>query len=488
MGIMLVVFTPMPYVDASASWGFRYRWQRVMVGAAGMLAEFALGAVAVMVWAWSAPGALHAIAYNTIFITTVTTILFNINPLLRFDGYYILTDLLNLPNLYQRAREQLRLVTETALFGLEPSLALDRSPLGKWLLWYGLLSLLYWGVVITSIILFVADQYLDLGIMMALFMVVTALVLPLFRLVGFLLFSPRLVWHRGRAILVSLLLLSTVGGLLAGIPVPERIRAPGVLEAIHFRELNSEVSGLVVELLAKPGDTVTAHQPLVRMEMPELELEWQAAEQQKVQVLAQIRQAEHALVADLAPLRDQLQAVEEALQALQRKRASLSVSAPIAGLWSAPEIESALGRWMARGSSLGNIIDPQGFRFVAVLPQVATHLFDSVPEEGEIRLHGQENINLLASHIRIVPFQHGILPSPALGWAGGGEIDVEANNPIQAIEPFFLLYALLTPEPPAELRLLHGRSGTLRVTLGSRPLLWQWERSLRQFFQQKYRL
>ncbi|MBF0460793.1 MAG: hypothetical protein HQL87_05295 [Magnetococcales bacterium] len=488
MGVMLVVFTPMPYVDASASWGFRRRWQRMLVGAAGMLAEFALGSLAVLVWAWSAPGSIHAIAYNVMFVATISTVLFNINPLLRFDGYYILTDLLDVPNLYQRAREQLRAQAEWWLFGLEPPRSMHAPLEGRLLALYGLFSLLYWGVVISGIILFMADQYLDLGLLLALFLLVSSIVIPLGKLLHFLVFSPRLEWHRGRAILVVLVLGGVLYGVLGVLPMPDRIRAPGVVEALPFRELNSPVSGFLVELLVRPGTAVVANQPLVHLDMPDLDLEIRSAELQKEQIVAQIRQAENSMVADLAPLREQLQAVESSLADLQRKRASLEVIAPIAGLWSAPDLDGSIGKWIPRGTSLGTIVDPTAYRFVAVLPQVATHLFGRVLGVAEVRLTGQEDHVLTTEDVRVVPFQHGTLPSPALGWAGGGDIAVEPNNPTVASEPFFLLHARFEDTVAHPVRLLHGRSGTLRMDLGYLPLLWQWERGLRQFLQQKYRL
>jgi putative peptide zinc metalloprotease protein len=100
LGVMFLIFSPLPYMDATAAWAFRSKWRRVLVGAAGMIAELFAAAVAVFVWASTGPGILHSLAYNTIFVASLSTILFNINPLLRFDGYYILSDLLDIPNLH----------------------------------------------------------------------------------------------------------------------------------------------------------------------------------------------------------------------------------------------------------------------------------------------------------------------------------------------------------------------------------------------------
>src|SRR6266542_3390022 len=98
MGVMLMIFTPVPYVDVSSSWAFRSRRRRLLVGAAGMMVELFFAALLAFVWAYSGQGALHSLAYNMMFVASVSTILFNANPLLRFDGYYMLSDLVEIPN------------------------------------------------------------------------------------------------------------------------------------------------------------------------------------------------------------------------------------------------------------------------------------------------------------------------------------------------------------------------------------------------------
>ena len=101
MGVMLMIFTPVPYMDATSSWGFRSRWRRMLVGAAGMIVELFIAAIAAVVWAYTAPGTVHNLMYNIMFVASVSTLIFNINPLLRYDGYYMLSDFLEIPNLYQ---------------------------------------------------------------------------------------------------------------------------------------------------------------------------------------------------------------------------------------------------------------------------------------------------------------------------------------------------------------------------------------------------
>ncbi|MHC4125916.1 MAG: hypothetical protein ACYSRR_05620, partial [Planctomycetota bacterium] len=104
MGVMFLVFMPLPYVDASSSWAFRKKWHRAFVGLAGVMVELMAASIAAIIWAATSAGTLHMLAHNIIFIASLSTVIFNGNPLLRFDGYYVLSDLIEIPNLNQRAK------------------------------------------------------------------------------------------------------------------------------------------------------------------------------------------------------------------------------------------------------------------------------------------------------------------------------------------------------------------------------------------------
>src|SRR6185295_5159685 len=164
MGIMFMIFTPMPYVDASSSWGFRRRYQRMLVGAGGMIFELFVAAIAVFVWRQTAPGIIHSVAYNMIFVASVSTLIFNLNPLMRFDGYYLLSDLLEVPNLNQRSMRQLRYWTEKYLLGVakaEPIAQTHKE--ATWLTIFGVAATIYRVIVFGGILLFIADRFMLLG-------------------------------------------------------------------------------------------------------------------------------------------------------------------------------------------------------------------------------------------------------------------------------------------------------------------------------------
>lgn len=490
MGVMLLIFAPLPYMDATASWGFRRRADRLLVGASGVLSELAVAAVAALIWAHSAPGPINALAHNVIFVASVSTLLFNLNPLLRFDGYHMLVDALDLPNLYQRSREQLKYLAERFFLSLPQAQPVARTRAESWLLpLYGAISLGYWLVLMSGIVFFIAKQYLDLGKLLALILVFTGVVMPLGKFVHYLVASPRLAQQRAGSI-ARVSAMAVVGLLVLGaIPVPDRVRVDGVLQARASRALFNDSAGRVVERLAVPGSWVQAGQPLLNLSNRELDFEIEGLRQQRAQILAQELQAISEQVANLEPLQRQRLAVEEQLAERERQQQVLLVRAPIEGRWSAPDLEAGQGQWLLRGASLGTIVDEREWRFVAVLPQVATHIFDAGLRRAEVRLRGQEHLNIVAGQTQVMPFEQGLLPSAALGMTGGGDIAVDPQDPhgLKAAEPFFRVQAEL-PTQEDEARFLHGQRGVMRLSLPASPLLLQWTRGLRQFLQREFRV
>jgi len=490
LGLMFLIFAPMPYVDATAAWGFRRRRERVLVGLAGVLAELGLAAAAALIWAHTAPGTLNSLAHNIIFVASVSTLIFNLNPLLRFDGYHVLVDWLEVPNLFQRSREQLRYLAERHLLRLPHAVPGARTPTESWLLpAYGVLSLVYWAVLMVTIISFVAGEYFEVGVALAIFMVFISLVLPLWKLLRYLAVSPALAFHRTRAIGVALALSTLILGVLAGVPMPDRVRVNGVVQAGHSVQLHVAGEGFLAELLAVPGSSVDKGQALLRLNNPDLAYQIQLVRMQLAQMQAQEIQAMATAVADMSAIIRQRQAIEDSLRALQEREQSLMVVAPVAGVWVASELEGASGQWLARGASAGTVVNQDVWRFVGVLPQVGSHALADSVVRAEVRLRGEEGVNLRAASTTIMPFEQGQLPSRALGMAGGGEIAVATSDPqgLTVIEPFFRIESVLSPAEARAL-LVHGRVGTLRLTLSSRPLLQQWERRARQFLQRRFRV
>ena len=490
MGIMFLIFTPIPYMDATSSWAFRSRWRRAFVGGAGMIVEIFAAALATFVWAYTGPGIVHSVAYNMMFIASVSTVLFNANPLLRFDGYYILSDLLDIPNLHTRSRLYLRHLVEYYVFDYQDSInPVQTRREAIWLAVFGVLAGIYRIVVFTGIILFVADQFLLAGMIMALICIISWGIVPIFKFAKYLATSPRLARSRLRAVGISVGSIAAVIFFLAICPFPNRFRAPGVLEAAEHIQVVTHASGYVDAVLVATGQGVESGSELLRLVDQELELEIRAAQAQKAETVALQKLARYRNTADLEPINKRLETIEEKLANLQFRKQSLIVRARQKGTWVAPHSTEMVGTWIPRGTDVGTVVNHDSFRFSAVVSQdEASNLFADQLQKAEVRLYGQEGTNLQVKSYEIIPFQHERLPSAALGWRSGGEVAVAATDEsgLEAAEPFFQIYADLEAEP--DVAFLHGRSGKIRFSMNPEPLLVQWARSFRQLLQKRYQI
>jgi putative peptide zinc metalloprotease protein len=200
MGIMLLVFTPIPYVDASAASAFRNKRERVLVGAVGMIVEVFIAALALFLWTSIEPGPVRAVAFNIILIASVSTLLFNGNPLLRYDAYYILADLLEIPNLAQRGIGYIGYLFQRYLLAakdVEPPFSAPGERV--WFVIYTIAAFFYRIFIFTSIILFIAGKFFFIGVLFACWGIFSMFVMPLGKIVRFLATSPKLRRRRAWA-------------------------------------------------------------------------------------------------------------------------------------------------------------------------------------------------------------------------------------------------------------------------------------------------
>lgn len=490
MGVMFLIFNPLPYMDATAAWAFRERWKRVLVGGAGMVFEISIAACAALVWANTSPGVMHSLAYNMMFIASVSTVLFNINPLLRFDGYYILSDLIDIPNLHTQASHHLRHIVERYVFGYKKSTtpASSRSE-AVWLTVFGILSGLYRIVVFTSILLFVADRLLIAGVIMAAVCFLAWIVAPLVRLVRYLATDPRLERTRIRAVTAVVLGAIGIVSVLYFIPMRNGFKAPGVLEADEHMIVANPVAGYVREIHVQSGTKVAAGTPLVRLENRDIQFRIREVESSRREVLAKRQRALLESRADVEPMNSLLEAIDSQLQRLYDDQERLVVTAPVDGVWVAPSADDLVGMWIKRGSPVGRLIDEGQYAFVSVISQEDTRwVFSNEVRNATVKLAGQAAATLQAPEYMIIPAEQVSLPSAALGYGAGGgvPIDVEDRSGLSAAEPFYVV-RLLVDEAPGVM-FFHGRSGRVRFELPPQPLLRQWLRMLRQLLQRRYQL
>ena len=481
MGLALLVLVPAPYVDASAATVFRPAYQRVMVSAAGIMTELLIAALALMVWLNIEPGLLRDIAFICLFIGGVSTVLFNGNPLLRFDGYYMLSDALNLPNLAPRSHRYWAYLAQRYLLKL-PGATSPQPGRGErvWLLLYAPLSWLYRLFVGMLIIFWIASKSFFLGLAAGGFLLVTTLAQPIYRGLRFAFYSPVLGTQRLRARVIAACAVG-VGVLVVGVmPLPATTVAEGVVWLPEKAQLRAETAGFVVKLVAHDGQTVQPGQLVAVLEDPTL-----LSRQQDLQGQYDALQSEHYQAFLSNPLKaknadEALQQVGAELARIQERLAQLEVRAQTGGTLVMPRQEDLPGAFMKQGAMLGYVFSPEEVRVRAVVDEKDIALVRERTVGVDVLLAERARQQLRASLTRETPAATKILPSPALGDRAGGSrmTDPADKEGIKTLEPVFLVDLTL---PPDATRRVGGRAW-VHFDHGAEPLAVQWGRRVRQLF------
>ncbi len=494
-GVMFLIFTPLPYVDASASWGLRSKWQRAFVGAAGMLMELFLAAIGALVWAATGEGLVNSLAFNVMVVGSVSSLLFNGNPLLRFDAYYILSDLVEMPNLYQKAQAQWLHYGNRFILGLKDSVepATDATE-RRWYVVYGALAFFYRMLITVTVLLFVLDQWFAVGVLMAFTTLVMLVLMPASKLRTHLA-SPAFERARTRALAGVVAVVGLAWAVVALLPLPHAVRLPGVLEAERSQPYYALTPGVLVELAVRHGQTVARGELIARLVNPDLEHAIATTRLQIAETEALQRAALTRTPSELAPLAGRLAALQERVGELQAIAAQLELRAAHDGEWVAPALHERRGGWIDRGQPLGELVDRSRWRFTAVLPQSqAAELFGPVRPDAmggaELRLASRRGESIGVARLVVVPYQRQRLASPALGFGGGGEVatlPTDASG-LTASEPFFEIRAELAEPRLPEALAYQGLSGVLRVPVAPRPLGDRLGDAWRQMLQKRYAL
>ena len=237
MGVMLLVFSPCLYCDVTDSWMMKNKWHRIIIGAAGMYIEVIISAAAIFVWWFTRPGMLHYLALNTFFVTTITTVIFNANPLMRFDGYYMMSDFLEIPNLRAKSDKMLREAFSWYCLGIESRPDPFMPETGKaWFVAYAIAAWCYRWVILVSISMFlytVLKPYdlQSLGITLAVFSM-AGIFFGMFKNIWQIISTPRQEPMSKIKIFLSSCVLAGVVYFVATFPIRWYHQAPFYLEPV----------------------------------------------------------------------------------------------------------------------------------------------------------------------------------------------------------------------------------------------------------------
>ena len=490
MGVMLLILTPLPFMDATASWTFRNRWHRALVGAAGMIAELFVAGIAAIIWANTGAGTLHSLCFNVMTIASISSLVFNGNPLIRFDAYYILSDILEIPNLAQKSQQQWLFWIQKYAFGVDDISPAQTQKESFWLGFYGLLSFLYRLLISIGIVLFTADEWLILGFFMAILTSISLIFLPTYRAINYLLASPKIYRKKSRTYSVTGAFIVLILALFF-VPYSSEIQATGIVESTNFASVFAQANGYLKTIHVKNGQRVTKGDVLLEFASTELDLSIEIIESKINEEQISLTQARNENIADLDLIEKRIEVLLKHLASLHKDKQNLTVTAQTSGVWVSDEFTPKLGNWFKRGLKLGVIIDPQEYRFTAVVTQdQAFDLFEgNVALTGEVKLRHETAKTRATQTVQIIPYERRELPSAALGWLGGGEIAVTHNPKStgkEAAESFFEVRAILENSP--ENVFFHGTSGILRLALPAKSLANKIARKTNQVLLKRYRL
>ena len=499
LGVMILVFTPCLYCNVTDSYRFPDKRRRAAVGAAGIYVELLLASLAVFIWRMSEPGLLHQLCLGVMTVCSVSTVVFNGNPLMRYDGYYILSDLVEVPNLAERCNAVVRNAV-LKLFSREQA---DRDPLlpvrrRGWYAAYAVASFLYRISVTFTIILIlvaVARPYKleHLARALGIFSLVTLVGVPLYRLFAFLRVPGRLESMRPGRLTAASIALAGLVSLLFAYPLPHRVLGPMALQPYRPDRLFVDAEGIVVDAPLRYGSTLQSGDGVVRLVNRDLELqleELRAEQTRRREHLDSLKreQFDHPSAAGAIPQTESLlAAVTAKLAEKQRDRDRLKIASPRSGVLYppplvAPSIDKSidLPAWTGRpldpinvgcrlepGTLVGEVGDPRYWEAWIVIDQ-----------EDVSFLHVGDRVDILLESFTETPFQGTIdeisvgelTESPRqLSNKAGGELTTKTGA-AQNERPASTSYSIRVRIENERGLFRSGWRGTARISLPPAPL------------------
>ena len=509
MGMMLLVFTPCLYCDVSDSWMLPSKWKRAAIGAAGMYVEVILASIATYLWWNSHPGILNQLCLDVMFVSSVSTILFNANPLMRYDGYYILSDVLEIPNLRQKADAVLGRLAARWCLGIEQpeDPFLPRRRLGLFAL-YAAASKFYGWFVTASIFLFVWNVFKPyrlevLGQALAVGALWGLVVRPVLGMIKFLRVPGRSDEVKAVNLATTAVVTAVVAAAVALIPLPQRVWCAAELRPRGEETVYVTVPGRLERLAVEPGTRVAEGAEIARLASVDLDLEIAGLEGQEASLAARREALERERFSDAAAgleigtVEESLASVREQLGTKRGDRAKLVLTAPRAGVvlpaprvapppddtgrlpaWSGHALGAKnLGAWYAAGTVLCLVGDADRFEAALVVDQSEVE-FVGRGQRVDLKLDAFPWRTFTGTVAEIAE-THIEAGSERLSVKAGGSVPTRTDEAGRELPISTSYEAMLSVDDPEGL-LTPGMRGTARIEVGSRTvgqwllrLLWQ---------------
>lgn len=428
IGILFLVLMPVPYVDASASATFPQKSRRIVVSAAGIIVEMLLASLALFLWLASEDGLVKQLALNVILIGGLSTLLFNGNPLLRYDGYYVLADGLGIPNLAARSNKYIGYLIHRFGFGMKTAVSPAHDGVEKyWLFTYSIVSFFYRMFILVYIVLFLADTFFILGAALACWAVISQLVLPMARTISRTAQSPSVKTHRRRAILASSCIGVLVYGLVFTLPLPHATVVEGVIVPSENAQVRISSDGEIDQLLAQSNSEVNAGDPIITLTNLAATAQ---VDTLKAELAGRIIEyaAQWATDPSIAEqTHERVLALEAKLAHATEKVDRLTVRSGTSGRLVLPDENDLKGRYVTQGTTVGYVTNDIGPSVKALVSLERVPFLRNV-DDVKIRVPSSARPVVEGKLVRIAPSATNQLPSPVLGTEGGGKIATQRDE------------------------------------------------------------
>lgn len=485
VGVMLLVFFPVPYVDAAASSAFSDKYQRIGVAAAGIVAEVFCAALAVFVWLNVEPGLVRTFAFDIVFIGGISAVLFNGNPLMKFDAYYVLADYLEIPNLFTRSRKYVDYCIIRHV--LRDSSATSNSysnAEGRWLFGYGVLSSVYRLGVMVGIATYLVDTFFFVGVALAIWIVFAQMILPSFRFAVQLRRADTQSQRRVSLIARFATVVVALGIALAYVPLPQSTLAYGVVTVEDDAHIRAESDGFITNVSLTPGEFARKGDFIARLANPVLERDL-AATKARVRAIKAEMDAARTNGVEVGIIAETLQGHEKQLAEIETRVANLQLASEYDGALVASTAKPILNRYIKRGETLGYIVNPTDLIIRVVVREEDLDLVQRDVRSVSFRVMSDLHTAHEGELLRVVPSALQELPSRGLGTDAGGNIAVDPSDEagLRPIENVFQV-DIRTKEP-----LLATNVATrayARIEHAPEPLMPRALRAARRLFLSKF--
>jgi putative peptide zinc metalloprotease protein len=480
-GVTLMLLMPVPYIDCSSAAGFAEKHRRIAVSLVGIAVEVLVAAFACVIWLYASDGVIREIAFALMFIGGVSTIIFNANPLMKFDGYHALADAVEIPGLAARSQQMIDFKLKTKLLGATELVEVAHLPEERpWLFGYGVCAFVYKFVVTIGIVSWLLGVSVALALAASAWFVIAMLVLPLAKLAWFAWSSPQVRRARLRAVASVGFVVMALGYIMFGMPIPHVTAAQGVVWLPEDARVRARNDGFITRVLQRDGDRINVGDVIVEMEDPNL-----SNEQQKLQARLDGLQANYyaAMVkspAQGALLAEDLGRLNAEIAALARRAEQLRILSTANGRLVLPQAQNLPGKFASKGSLIAHVIPDNKWQVRVVLAQQDVAQVRHATQSVFVRPLQSGAPQFVARLGSQAPSAVRELPSPALGDRAGGIFLTDPNDQqgVKTLDPVFVLDLAV---PSQQLERL-GERVHVRFDHGQSTLAQQWSHRAHQVF------